>query len=285
MLKSISKLVIFSAVILIIGGGLLILTNRQPPEINIDKSAKQGQVKSFQTIYSFDKDDDADGLSNAKEIIYGTDLKNPDTDQDGFLDGQEVKNGFDPTQPGRIKLSQRGTKNLTIEYFSWVKAQQGFSDPRLDQNLIQTFFEANNLLSFETSKISKDQLQITQNSPENLRAYLVALSRIQLPQEQISYQAMASQILTGQSTPKLGGVIQALEQLQSQLQELPVPASALSIHQEYLGIVQELKTMFAQLTQAQTDPVLLSLNQRKGQWLAQKAQDLLEKQQKLANSI
>ncbi|MFH1187647.1 MAG: thrombospondin type 3 repeat-containing protein, partial [bacterium] len=42
------------------------------------------------------EDDDKDGLTNQEEIFYGTDINNPDTDGDGFSDGDEVKNGYNP---------------------------------------------------------------------------------------------------------------------------------------------------------------------------------------------
>jgi hypothetical protein len=41
-------------------------------------------------------DPDKDGLNNNEEFRYHTDPLNPDSDGDGFLDGDEVKNGFDP---------------------------------------------------------------------------------------------------------------------------------------------------------------------------------------------
>ena len=45
-------------------------------------------------------DADNDGLSDDDEVFtYGTDPTNPDTDGDGFLDGDEVADGFDPTDP------------------------------------------------------------------------------------------------------------------------------------------------------------------------------------------
>ena len=49
-----------------------------------------------------DSDVDQDGLSNADEKVYATDFWVPDTDGDGFSDGQEVQNGFNPTGDGRL---------------------------------------------------------------------------------------------------------------------------------------------------------------------------------------
>ncbi|MCK4799597.1 hypothetical protein KAS31_01325 [Candidatus Parcubacteria bacterium] len=50
-------------------------------------------------------DFDNDGLNNEMEEIYGTDKNNPDTDGDGFKDGEEVKNGYDPTISGNARLN------------------------------------------------------------------------------------------------------------------------------------------------------------------------------------
>ncbi|OHB18922.1 MAG: hypothetical protein A2666_05535 [Parcubacteria group bacterium RIFCSPHIGHO2_01_FULL_47_10b] len=44
-------------------------------------------------------DIDNDGLSNDEELRRGTDILNPDSDGDGFIDGVEVRNGYDPTVP------------------------------------------------------------------------------------------------------------------------------------------------------------------------------------------
>lgn len=41
-------------------------------------------------------DSDHDGLSNDLESLYTTDPSNPDTDGDGYKDGEEVANGYDP---------------------------------------------------------------------------------------------------------------------------------------------------------------------------------------------
>lgn len=43
------------------------------------------------------QDADSDGLTNVEErLIYGTDMSLPDTDRDGFLDGNEVFHGYAP---------------------------------------------------------------------------------------------------------------------------------------------------------------------------------------------
>lgn len=45
------------------------------------------------------EDSDNDGLNNREEIRIGTELLNPDTDGDGFLDGTEYIAGYDPLNP------------------------------------------------------------------------------------------------------------------------------------------------------------------------------------------
>lgn len=49
-------------------------------------------------------DSDSDGLSDVEEAVLGTDAHNPDTDTDGFLDGNEVFHLYNPAAraPGRL---------------------------------------------------------------------------------------------------------------------------------------------------------------------------------------
>ena len=52
-------------------------------------------------------DSDGDGLSDAQEILLGTDPFNPDTDGDGYPDGIEVASGSDPLDSNCTPLTCR----------------------------------------------------------------------------------------------------------------------------------------------------------------------------------
>ena len=47
-------------------------------------------------------DPDEDNLYSIWEDVFGTDKNNADTDNDGFLDGDEVRNGYNPNGTGRL---------------------------------------------------------------------------------------------------------------------------------------------------------------------------------------
>lgn len=66
-----------------------------PRPTQTSKEVKQKMLERQQ-------DDDNDGLSNYREETYKTDPNNPDTDGDGFTDGDEVKNHYNPVGPGKL---------------------------------------------------------------------------------------------------------------------------------------------------------------------------------------
>lgn len=54
-----------------------------------------------------DADADNDGLFDRLEIMFATNPLIKDTDGDGFTDGEEVKNGYDPLDPAAKNLEKR----------------------------------------------------------------------------------------------------------------------------------------------------------------------------------
>ncbi len=74
------------------------------------------------------KDSDSDGLTDIEERMYGTDYRNPDTDGDTFLDGNEVFHRYDPLglapstllDTGAVKVYSDTTLPFTVYYpLSW----------------------------------------------------------------------------------------------------------------------------------------------------------------------
>lgn len=67
-----------------------------------------------------DSDFDQDGLSDRMELNFKTNLKNKDTDGDGYTDGDEIKNFYDPKSSEKKKLSKRieiNTSKQELDYF------------------------------------------------------------------------------------------------------------------------------------------------------------------------
>ncbi|MFC1640585.1 sortase domain-bontaining protein [Patescibacteria group bacterium] len=61
---------------------------------------------------SSEDDPDTDRLTNADEYFYGTDPRNPDTDGDGFTDGDEIETNYNPLGEGRLDTDQDGLTDL-----------------------------------------------------------------------------------------------------------------------------------------------------------------------------
>jgi len=50
-------------------------------------------------------DTDGDTIPDAVETYIGTDPTKADTDGDGYNDGEEIKNGYNPFGPGKLKIT------------------------------------------------------------------------------------------------------------------------------------------------------------------------------------
>lgn len=73
-----------------------------------------------QPVKLTESDLDRDGLSDAWEIKFKTDPANPDTDGDGFKDGAEADQGFDPAHPGGARLNVSLRVNLKTQKLDYL---------------------------------------------------------------------------------------------------------------------------------------------------------------------
>lgn len=77
-----------------IGGAIVLRTQGIGAQV-----LTEGKKVLFPIASEPDADPDGDGLKNWQEETYTTDPRNPDTDGDGYLDGEEVASGYNPTIP------------------------------------------------------------------------------------------------------------------------------------------------------------------------------------------
>jgi len=102
---------------------------------SLESSVGASAQKAVEAQNELAKDSDNDGLSDYDELfVYKTDPYNPDTDGDGFLDGDEVTNGFNPLDPGDHKktvypdpytVSPRHTDIYTVDSVAIVVQADG----------------------------------------------------------------------------------------------------------------------------------------------------------------
>lgn len=70
-------------------------------------SVYQGIVPPLANVAAeANKDSDGDGLLDGAEKLYGSDPNNPDTDNDGHSDAEEVNNGYNPVGEGKLETPQ-----------------------------------------------------------------------------------------------------------------------------------------------------------------------------------
>jgi len=83
------------------------------PNVNDNGSTLTVDSKSIcSDQWTGQADTDQDGLPDNVETVYKTDPANPDSDSDGYKDGDEVKNGYDPISSGSARLDS-DQDNLT----------------------------------------------------------------------------------------------------------------------------------------------------------------------------
>lgn len=117
-------------VVLLLGivvGGAVVLQTKDILAALLDA----GRKVTYDCQSDTNADCDNDGLKNWQEKLYHTDPNNPDTDGDGYLDGEEVASGYDPTvKAPNDALSGTDTgkprtppKNLTL-YLAQIISQK-----------------------------------------------------------------------------------------------------------------------------------------------------------------
>lgn len=146
------------------------------------KSSSVAIIGIESPLPSPDADADHDGLTNREESYWNTDPFNPDTDGDGFKDGEEVASGHDPLIPGPNDILNNGNLTDKLSILTLSGLYEGSlkpTDPNYNKSLndmaLAVVDDATNTLS---SKIDLNKFKTISSSKENQEIYLEEVSVI-----------------------------------------------------------------------------------------------------------
>ncbi|MBX4189951.1 thrombospondin type 3 repeat-containing protein [Candidatus Parcubacteria bacterium] len=223
-----------------------------------------------------ENDFDHDGLNNAQEDYWNTDLNNPDTDNDGFKDGEEVASGHDPriAGPDDVLDSDRHP-NLTQRLGSLLLS--GFSEgslqsdnPKFEQSLNAITDDAV-FKSMINSSIPIVEFEKVSNTTQNEEAYKL-LMRTFLPgmadrnlKNITQFITLTSEIDFGHASenPKFNQFFQSevndLDNQVLQLSQMKVPTKWASAHQILIDSILSAKVNYSSFKKIESDPVQASV--------------------------
>lgn len=256
---------IFLIVSVVFAGGLLVWG--VIAGLMSDQGAASQNSETSSLTQGFAEDRDNDGLSDAKEQIFGSDKENPDTDGDTFRDGSEVENGYDPTVAGsaRIEDSPAYATNLTWQYFEWGREKRGEKDPALEEAKVEQFLEEQGMARFTPQAVEDSEITATEDASSGaLAKYLEGLALIKLPEETGSFTDLAQEVIHTKKTEVLDKVIAGLADTKKQFTALAAPPDAREVHKGYVSMLNALTTLFNDLYGIDRDPVKLMRDIRWG---------------------
>lgn len=101
-------------------------------------------------------DTDSDGLTDEEESLYGTDYRNPDTDADTFLDGNEVFHRYDPLGFSPSTLLDTGS----VSIYSSAETDNSFAMHYPKTWLVQSVYDPGTDITSEVTFSSQTTSRI-----------------------------------------------------------------------------------------------------------------------------
>ena len=233
-------------------------------------------------------DPDNDGLKNWEEKIHKTDARNPDTDGDGYLDGEEVASGYDPTIPapgdalaGTDANQPRPLPQNLTNYLAQILTQKISSgeiapaegdtlnnpdDPNLpiNQEILQEALNQINISAkqnFILPQISDSEITISQRPTDRseIGIYIAAMSQALTPDESVTNlkQSEADIIKSAINDNDVGGVGLLLTSLQKSIDNLKrvsAPRDFADIHKQQIAILALHAKILEATKNFQSDP-------------------------------
>ncbi len=234
------------------------------------------QVAEINEINSSTIDSDHAGIADVNEAYYRTDPSNPDTDGDGYLDGEEVVSGFSPTKKESPDERNGQSKNVTNSFAKHLVAGLYVGDlspkktgedkfrQNIDTLTLATIDDAARALN--PPIITEYGLAIVSESKEAQNEYLNNVdSLLEGPflksfMEQPYTVAKAAEYLTQSKNDQAMEIFKNLSltytSAYNQLLTVSVPNNWIPFHTHLLQIFQKLSLNYLAMTKMYDDPLL-----------------------------
>lgn len=277
-----TKTVKISLIVLVAIAGLITIRILFVFSRNLDVARAENSAAKLD--YEETNDYDHDGLSNADEEFWGTDPFNPDTDGDGFFDGEEVLSGHDPktaaTAGGTDSLAAKSkliTDNLTEGMANLIVSGLMAGDLKNSAD-DTTFLNSTDTISSEviysalanldSISIPEDSFNLANPDPAEEELYkntidqamnkVVAIYRKQ-PEEITNLFLRSESILDNPNQQKIKGTYlgnaAALAIAYQNLQQSPVPKKWASLHNETLLFIKKAEMHYRSIGLSNNDPL------------------------------
>lgn len=313
------RLILILLIVLIagvVGGTAYFVVNRLRGDQGTEEEGQPGSLTQApiggQNIVNPAGDDDADTLTNGDEALWGTDAKNPDTDGDGYLDGEEVKANYNPTipspndklpdgfLPGKdlaplppaasepIAVDQffqdnldltLGTKNYTEEY------RKQFDESSRNSKTLLAFAQAQPVVTQLPRPAEKAVLAASDNSPAAISTYLSTAGNIGIFSNRPLFSTAINDLFGRRDPSTIQGVAFMMKIFKEDLLQTPVPPAAVAYHQLLLGYTEMLENTLTQMGRYDEDRVRAIVAMKQWEENDKKYVPLIEQEQERLKTL
>ena len=238
---------------------------------NSFENSSSGFLKplSGSVLEAVDQDADKDGLTNREESYWNTDFQNPDTDGDGFLDGEEVASGHDPMVSGpndQLNNSKNITAGLTELIAAGIYAQDlkpGVDNKKYDQAVNDLSLAVLDDFYRTQTDSKKIPLDIVGSSKESQKKYLEILAK-SIKENILDFPEKINANQTPDQQPEFFlNKSRQYRKSYEDLAKIPVPKNWEAVHRTILSILNRLAVNYIFIGSYEADPIkgFLAINE------------------------
>jgi len=298
--KKISLIVVVLVLLIgiTIGGYLVLKSNFSVASISEEISKILEQSKTPVTgcqpnPNDKNKDSDNDGLTDWEENTWQTDACKPDSDGDGYLDGEEIASGYNPAIPAPNDLLQGTDPNQTrLLPSNLTQALAQILGEKITGGEMGLITDASELMAIDTSNqivnqalqeivtrsiqefslpnipdkeiiISSDNslIAIEEYAQENVNAIdywaeatYIDLNKLYQAEIEIFYNAIQNNNFT-----EIHKYTEFYKELTKSIKQISVPSDLKEIHKEQIGIFTILTNIYQAIENIENDPLKASI--------------------------